>query len=148
LHVAVHHGHAKVVQALVKHMNNTGAALPDLTDLTKLLPPEVKEKLRLLECAGCGRMRNVGEAKFRACSRCESARYWYKHYTPFTRAIIAYHRLIARAHPPPTDSCVVCCGVAGCVCRSSKGCQATHWRTHKAGCQPRSAAGAGEDGKD
>jgi hypothetical protein len=80
LHIAAFRGHAKVVLVLLKHMESTGTVLPegamDLADLTKLLPPNIKEKLRLRQCAGCGRMANVGDAKFKACGNCVSVRYW------------------------------------------------------------------------
>ena len=80
MHVAAFRGHAKVVRVLLKHMKGTEAVLPegamDLSDLTKLLPPDIKEKLRLRQCAGCGRMANVGDAKLKTCGKCESVRYW------------------------------------------------------------------------
>ncbi len=81
LHVDAFCGYRKVVRVLLKHMKSTGAVVPegamDLSDLTKLLPPDVEENLRLRECARCGRVASVGDAKFKACGNCVSVRYWY-----------------------------------------------------------------------
>ncbi len=59
---------------------STVVVLPEgamhLSNLTKLLPPKIKHKLRLHQCAGCGRMANVGDAKLKAYSTCESVRNW------------------------------------------------------------------------
>ncbi len=80
MHVAAYRGHAKVVRVLLKHMKRTGVALPEepmnLSGFTELLPPDIKEKMRLRQCAGCGRMANVDDAKFKVCGQCEFVRYW------------------------------------------------------------------------
>ena len=63
---------------MLKHMKKTGAELPesdtDLDDFNALVPPEVKAKLQLRQCAGCKQVAILGN--FRACGGCGSVRYW------------------------------------------------------------------------
>jgi hypothetical protein len=64
-----------------------GLSVEQLDDLKQLVPPAIQAELKLMQCAGCGRARQL-EDRFKKCSRCLVARFcsrecqmqhWKKH---------------------------------------------------------------------
>ena len=51
-----------------------GLSVKQLDDLKQLVPPVIQEELKLMQCSGCGRARQLDE-RFKKCSRCLVARF-------------------------------------------------------------------------
>jgi ankyrin repeat protein len=51
-----------------------GLSVEQLDDLKQLVPPVIQAELKLMQCAGCGRARQL-EDRFKKCSRCLVARF-------------------------------------------------------------------------
>ena len=73
LHLAAMQGHKKCVSLLAPH-----ASPEQLANTTSLVPAEMRDKLRLRQCAYCGKLQVLGEKTFKKCGQCRVLRYCSK----------------------------------------------------------------------
>ena len=73
LHLAAMQGHKKCVALLAPH-----ASPEQLANTNSLVPPEMRDKLRLRQCAYCGKLQVLGEKGFKKCGQCRVVRYCSK----------------------------------------------------------------------
>ena len=73
LHLAAMQGHKKCVALLAPH-----ASPEQLANTTSLVPAEMRDKLRLRQCAYCGKLQVLGEKTFKKCGQCRVLRYCSK----------------------------------------------------------------------
>ena len=73
LHLAAMQGHKKCVALLAPH-----ASPEQLANTSSLVPAEMRDKLRLRQCANCGKLQVLGEKTFKKCGQCRVVRYCSK----------------------------------------------------------------------
>ena len=65
-------GHRGCCKVLMQH---TGLDEEEMADLTRLIPTDMKARLKLRQCTACERSQDLGEKKFKKCARCQQVRY-------------------------------------------------------------------------